>query len=89
MSSTATVVLYFLLPASSERTDFVRKFEQESVENYVLANGYSAKKKKNVQRDTVIPQTVICANYIVPLGSNPRRDLCIVFLGKTHSASVV
>ena len=49
MSSTATVVLYFLLPASSERTDFVRKFEQESVGNYVIANGYSAK-KKNVPR---------------------------------------
>lgn len=34
-------VNYALLPASSEDTDFVREYEQDRVETYFIATGYS------------------------------------------------
>ena len=34
-------VNYPLLPASSEDTDFVREYEQDRVETYFIATGYS------------------------------------------------
>ena len=40
-SSIKSTSSYFLLPVSSEHTDFVREFEQDSVGTYFIANGYS------------------------------------------------